>query len=87
MSAHFDDGTSYTADIVIGCDGIYSSVRKTCFPSGYQNYELPVRMLGVGVPYSFSQVEKIRELDPFFLHGSDPRSDAYLWFSCISFIV
>ncbi|MCJ1225148.1 hypothetical protein MMC12_001797 [Toensbergia leucococca] len=84
MSAHFDDGTSCMADLVVGCDGIYSSVRRTCFPSSYQNYELPIRMLGVGVPYSTSQVEKIRELDPFFLHGSDPRSDAYLWFSCMS---
>lgn len=83
-TAHFDDGTFCHADIVVGCDGIHSSVRKMCFPSRHRNYELPVRMLGVGVPYSTDQVAEIRKLDPFFLHGSDSRSDVYLWFSCTS---
>lgn len=28
---HFEDGTSATADVVLGCDGVHSSTRKTMF--------------------------------------------------------
>ena len=39
-------------------------------------------MLGISIPYTADQVRAIRKLDPFFLQGSDPKTDAYLWFSC-----
>ncbi|KAJ3010947.1 UNVERIFIED_CONTAM: hypothetical protein HDU68_001885 [Siphonaria sp. JEL0065] len=32
VTAFFDDGTTATADILIGCDGIHSTVRRLVFP-------------------------------------------------------
>jgi hypothetical protein len=56
-------------------------VRKSICPSGYENYGLPIRLLGVSVPYTKKECEGILSLDPFFLQGSHPVTDAYLWFS------
>ncbi|QMW06152.1 FAD-dependent monooxygenase [Spirosoma foliorum] len=33
-TAFFEDGTSATADFIIGCDGIHSATRKSIFPNG-----------------------------------------------------
>ncbi|MBO9691271.1 MAG: FAD-dependent monooxygenase [Chryseobacterium sp.] len=32
VTAYFEDGTSATGDIIIGCDGMFSEVRKQMFP-------------------------------------------------------
>ncbi|GAB4021619.1 FAD-dependent monooxygenase [Spirosoma migulaei] len=34
VTAFFEDGTSATADFIIGCDGIHSVTRKSLFPNG-----------------------------------------------------
>lgn len=56
-------------------------MRKSICPSGYENYGLPIRLLGVSVAYTKKECEGILALDPFFLQGSHPATDAYLWFS------
>jgi 2-polyprenyl-6-methoxyphenol hydroxylase-like FAD-dependent oxidoreductase len=81
VTAYFFDGTTVTGSFLIACDGAHSLVRRIIHPASYANYQLPVRLIGTGVIYPESQVAAIRGLDPYFLQGSDSRTDAYLWFS------
>lgn len=82
--ARFEDGTEAAGVATVGCDGANSQVRRLCHPSEYPNKRLPVRFIGTGVHYSEKQVAEIKRLDPYFLQGADPRSDAYLWFSFLN---
>ena len=80
----FDDDSSADGMLLVGCDGANSVARRLCHPYDYENHELPIRFLGTGVHYDFEQVREIRRLDPYFLQGSDPRSDVFLWFSFLN---
>ena len=84
VKAIFDDETEIEGSFLIACDGANSVVRRICHPGTYENSQLPVRFIGAGVHYSESQVAEIRKLDPYFLQGSDPRTDTYLWFSFLN---
>jgi 2-polyprenyl-6-methoxyphenol hydroxylase-like FAD-dependent oxidoreductase len=84
MRAIFSDGTEVPGSFLIACDGANSIVRKLCHAESYENAELPIRFLGAGVHYSEDQVSDIRKLDPYFLQGSDPKSNVFLWFSFLN---
>lgn len=81
VTATFKDGTSATGSLLVACDGAHSITRRLLHPENFENYQLPVRFVGAAVNYTADQVSAIRKLDPYFLQGSDPRTDAYLWFS------
>jgi 2-polyprenyl-6-methoxyphenol hydroxylase-like FAD-dependent oxidoreductase len=81
VKATFSDGTSCMGSILVGCDGANSVVRKSLHPEDHQNRQLPIRLLGATVHYTKTRITAIRNLDPFFLQGTDPRTDTYLWFS------
>ena len=84
VKAVFDDGTEVEGSFLIACDGANSVVRKVCHPEAHETSQLPVRFIGAGVHYTEAQVAEMRKLDPYFLQGSDPRTDAYLWFSFLN---
>lgn len=82
VTAYFKDGTSATGRMIIGCDGSRSRVRQILAPSNYENFQLPVRLLGVGAVFPEEQARKMRALDPYFLQGGDPQTNAFLYHSC-----
>ena len=80
VKASFSSGTKVEGSFLIACDGANSIVRKLCHPNSHENSQLPIRFIGAGVHYSEDQVSAIRQLDPYFLQGSDPKSNVFLWF-------
>jgi len=83
VTAHFEDGTSATGDLLIGCDGSNSAVRRNLCPTIHQTNRLPVRLIGLRVEYPVSEIQKCLAIDPHFFQGGDPVSNVYFWFSFI----
>ncbi|KAI9670081.1 MAG: hypothetical protein M1829_004808 [Trizodia sp. TS-e1964] len=81
VTVYFEDGSSATGSMLLGCDGSRSRMRKLLCPNTYQNTQLPCRLLGVSVPYPAEKGLKMRALDPFFLQAGDPKTDSFLYFS------
>ena len=84
VKALFNDGTTVTGSVLLACDGANSQVRRLCHSENYQTDQLPVRFIGAGVHYTESEIAGIKKLDPYFLQGSDPQTDTYLWFSFLN---
>lgn len=80
-TAFFTDGTSAKGSILVACDGAHSIARRKLHPTDHENWQLPIRFIGAGVNYPESKIQAIRQLDPYFFQGSDPRTDVFLWFS------
>lgn len=43
--------------------------------------DIPVRMLGIKMELSPSQIKPIRDLDPYFFHSTNSRNDTFVYFS------
>lgn len=83
VSAHFDDGTSATGDLLIGCDGANSAVRRSLCPAIYRTNRLPVRLIGLRMERPLSEIQECLAIDPHFFQGGDPDSNVYFWHSFI----
>ena len=84
VEATFAEGSTAAGSFLIACDGTNSVLRKTLHPDSFENAQLPIRFLGAGVHYTESQIAEIQKLDPYFLQGSDPKTNVFLWFSFLN---
>ncbi|KAF5684659.1 FAD-binding protein [Fusarium denticulatum] len=80
VTASFEDGSSATGSLLVACDGSHSRVRRSLFPE-WKLKDIPVRMLGIKMEMSPSQIKPIRDLDPYFFHSTNSKNDTFVYFS------
>lgn len=66
--------------MIVACDGGNSRIRRHLIP-GQENYQIPVRLIGVKLNVTPEEAEPLRQLDPYFLQGTASQNDSYLYFS------
>jgi 2-polyprenyl-6-methoxyphenol hydroxylase-like FAD-dependent oxidoreductase len=77
----FEDGSTCVGSLLAACDGGSSRIRRALFPDQYQNYQIPVRVLGVKVLCTAKEIEPVRALDPYFLQAASSENDTFVYFS------
>ncbi|EWG54086.1 hypothetical protein FVEG_12382 [Fusarium verticillioides 7600] len=82
VTASFEDENSATGSLLVACDGSHSRVRRSLF-SEWKLKDIPVRMLGIKMEMSPSQIKPIRDLDPYFFHSTNSRNDTFVYFSVL----
>ncbi|PWY95968.1 FAD/NAD(P)-binding domain-containing protein [Aspergillus sclerotioniger CBS 115572] len=83
VTAHFEDSTSYTGCLLIGCDGSVSPTRKILYPDGHAMNPLPIQLLGGATLYTAEEMAGAAEIDPFIFQGSHPDSNIFLFHSIL----
>lgn len=83
VQATFADGSTAEGRMLVGAEGSNSQTRKFLVPDAYQNYLLPVKMIGVSVDFTPDQVQPLRQIDPLLFQGCHPDTGVFLWVSML----
>ncbi|EGV64825.1 hypothetical protein PSN45_005171 [Yamadazyma tenuis] len=79
------DGTVFTGDVLIGCDGANSMTRRIICPENGQLYQLPVRFCGSRVKMTKAETDQIAaDFDPLLFQGTVPENNTFFWFSMLA---
>jgi len=81
ITAHFDNGTSYTGRLLVACDGARSRARQILYPDNWQMNPLPVQLLGASPLYTSEEMGGAQFIDPYIFQGSHPDTDVFMFFS------
>lgn len=82
ITAHFEDGSSYTGRLLVASDGARSRARQILYPDGCQMNSLPVQLLGASPLYTAEDMGGAQLIDPYIFQGSHPDTNVFLFFSC-----
>lgn len=83
ITAHFEDGSSYTGRLLVASDGARSVARQILYPDGCQMNSLPVQLLGASTLYTAEEMGGAQAIDPYIFQGSHPDTNVFLFFSCM----
>lgn len=81
MTARFHDGSEYSGQLLVACDGARSRARQILYPDATMN-PLPVQLLGASTLYTAEEMNGVQRIDPYIFQGSHPDTDVFLFFSC-----
>ncbi|CEJ61729.1 hypothetical protein PMG11_10251 [Penicillium brasilianum] len=81
ITAHFEDGSSYTGRLLVASDGARSRARQILYPDGCQMNSLPVQLLGASTLYTTEDMSGAQSIDPYIFQGSHPDTNVFLFFS------
>ncbi|KAL7924751.1 FAD/NAD(P)-binding domain-containing protein [Trichoderma austrokoningii] len=79
VRATFADGNAAEGKMLVGAEGSNSQTRKYLVPDDYQNYMLPVKMVGVSVDLTPEQVKPLRQIDPLLFQGCHPETGVFIY--------
>lgn len=82
VTATFEDGTTATGTLIVGCDGANSSVRRFLVgEEAAKNTYMDVQMLNVSCHFPAETAEYLRSIHPIFKTSYHP--DGFHWWNSI----
>lgn len=83
VKATFADGSTAEGKMLIGAEGSNSQTRKYLVPEDYQNYLLPVKLVGVSADLTSEQIKPLRQIDPLLFQGCHPETGVFIYVSVL----